>query len=88
VPDFLTKDEIKKLFGELAKLSPYHVREFYRQAWDRCRPDKGVPRAEADTGACDGVEGAEEVEVISQLLALESERIVRKQQNAIAAHTL
>jgi len=44
VPDFLTKDEIKKLFGELAKLSPYHVREFYRQAWDRCRPDKGVPR--------------------------------------------
>jgi hypothetical protein len=44
VPDFLTTEELRKLFAELAKLSPYHVREFYRQDWDRCRPDKGVPR--------------------------------------------
>jgi hypothetical protein len=43
MPDFLTKEELRKLFAELAKLSPYHVREYYRKAWDR-RPEKGIPR--------------------------------------------
>jgi hypothetical protein len=33
MPDFLTKEELRKLFAELANLSPYHVREFYRKAW-------------------------------------------------------
>jgi hypothetical protein len=44
MPDFLSKAELRKLFSELARLSPYHVREFYRKAWDRCRTDNGVPR--------------------------------------------
>ena len=42
--DFLTREELRKLFSGLAKLSRYHVREFYRQAWDRCQPETGVPR--------------------------------------------
>jgi hypothetical protein len=43
MPDFLTGEELKKLFAELAKLSPYHVREYDRKAWDLCRPEKGIP---------------------------------------------
>jgi hypothetical protein len=43
MPDFLTREELRKLARELSILSPYHVREFYRKAWDRCRPEKGIP---------------------------------------------
>ena len=44
MPDFLTRKELEKLAHELSLRSPFHVMEFYWQAWDRCRPDKGVPR--------------------------------------------
>jgi hypothetical protein len=41
---FLTRDELRRLSGELAKLSPYHVKEFYRKALEDCRLERGIPQ--------------------------------------------
>lgn len=43
----MTKDELERLRHQLAHLSDYHVEEFYRKAWESCRPGNGVPAARA-----------------------------------------
>jgi hypothetical protein len=46
-PRPLSKEAPKEQYRSLSLLSPYHVREAYRKAWEACKLEGDTPNAKA-----------------------------------------